>query len=465
MLYQALRAAADAALHWYYADRVVQGRERIPLRGPLLVVSNHPNALVDALVVATAVPQRVLLTAKATLFEHPLLAPLLQAVGVVPLRRMKDELSAAKGARVSAERNTDSFRAVTEALRRGGTVLVFPEGISHDQPALAPLKTGAARMALAARDAGVPGIRVLPIGLIFEHKERPRSRILLRVGQPIELDAWTTRSGTSDAARLTGDLELALRQVTLNFATELRAERAVGLARILTAIAEAPAPLGRPRSLVTEAQLARRIEIATERLSAAPLAVAQWADAFIGRAEALESQLQSEGIALADVRISPRLHHGARFAVREGALAVLATPIAFVGRLGHWLPLRLARTLAIRPLATDPSRDQPAMRTIVLGLAFVLLWYVLIAFGLAHQWGAVAAVLGVAGLFLAAQIDLSLRERVLRARRRARTYLALRRDPVRRDAILAELQALLADAAALEQALVTTPAADSAAPP
>ena len=91
MLYELLRGTAAIALRWYYADIAVQGRERVPRDGPLLVLANHPNALIDPLLVGTTVPRRVLLTAKATLFEHPALAALFRTVGVVPLRRAKDE--------------------------------------------------------------------------------------------------------------------------------------------------------------------------------------------------------------------------------------------------------------------------------------------------------------------------------------------------------------------------------------
>ena len=191
MLYRILRAAARVALRWYYGDIIVQGGERIPPRGPLVIASNHPNALVDALLVSTTLRRPVRLTAKATLFEHPLLAPVLRAVGVVPLRRAKDELAARRSGAVSGApsigRNAESFQQVTAALVQGGAVLVFPEGISHDEPALAPLKTGAARMALAASEAGADGLRLLPLGLIFERKEAPRSRVLVRVGEPIDV--------------------------------------------------------------------------------------------------------------------------------------------------------------------------------------------------------------------------------------------------------------------------------------
>ncbi|HET9012646.1 MAG TPA: 1-acyl-sn-glycerol-3-phosphate acyltransferase, partial [Gemmatimonadaceae bacterium] len=351
MLYRALRGAADIALHWYYADVVVQGAERIPADGPLVIVSNHPNALVDALLVGTTLRRRVLITAKATLFEHPLLAPVLRGVGVVPLRRAKDARAAASRGSATAARNTESFRQVTDALVRGGAVLVFPEGISHDQPALAPLKTGAARMALAAADAGARGIRVLPLGLIFERKEQPRSRVLVRAGDPIDVDAWRARTGSADAARLTAEIDAALRHVTLNFASESRANRAVALAGALAAIIEPPPTLDRPRPLATEAELARRIEVATDALESAPPAAAAQADAFIARVEALEARLRVRGAALDEVRISARLRHGARFVLREGLIAIVALPLALLGRLVHWLPLRLARVLAMRPFA------------------------------------------------------------------------------------------------------------------
>src|SRR6478609_9591981 len=127
MLYRLLRVIAAIALRWYYAEIVVQGAERAPRTGPLLIVANHPNALIDPLLVGTTLSRHVLLTAKATLFENPALSLLLHAVGVVPLRRARDEDGGAQG-EAGANRNAAAFRAVTEALRRDGVVLIFPEG-------------------------------------------------------------------------------------------------------------------------------------------------------------------------------------------------------------------------------------------------------------------------------------------------------------------------------------------------
>ena len=59
-------------------------------------------------------------------------------------------------------------------------MLIFPEGISHHEPQLAPIKTGAARIALSARDErGIHDLRIVPVGLNFEDKASPRTRVLV----------------------------------------------------------------------------------------------------------------------------------------------------------------------------------------------------------------------------------------------------------------------------------------------
>jgi cbb3-type cytochrome oxidase subunit 3 len=94
------------------------------------------------------------------------------------------------------------------------------------------------------------------------------------------------------------------------------------------------------------------------------------------------------------------------------------------------------------------------MRTIVFGVALVPVWYLALGILVAHRLGATAALLWLAAIFLAAGTDFVLRDRMRRARQRARTYLALRADPTLRLEALDEIRALLADALALERALV-----------
>ena len=239
MLYEALKPIVGVALHWYYRSLSTANLDRIPREGPVFLAANHPNSLTDAMVVGWTSPRRVRYTAKATLFGNPLAARFLRAVGVIPLRRAADEQRTravdggelANGDQVAptaplpdASRNAASFSAVADALEDSACIVVFPEGKTHDEPYMAPIKTGLARMALMARDErGVRGIRIVPVGLLFERKEEPRSRILVQVGEPIDLDR--VGSGAATVATLTELIEQRLRAVTLNFENQADAER------------------------------------------------------------------------------------------------------------------------------------------------------------------------------------------------------------------------------------------------
>ena len=454
MLYQLLRGTAAIALRWYYADVTVQGAERVPREGPLLILANHPNALIDPLLVGTAVPRRVLLTAKATLFEHPVLAMLLEAVGVVPLRRAKDECRTGVPITPTPERNAIAFQRVTAALRARKVVLIFPEGISHDDSTLAPLKSGAARMALQAQSESVVGIRLVPMGLVFEAKELPDSRVLVRVGEALDLDAWLAEHANDDAHALTEELTARLRAVTLNFASAERAARAVRLARVLSALAGSPAPVDEPHSLESEAELALRIDAATAALVDAPPYVIEAADALVAKLDTVEHELRQRGIALTDVRVSTRVPDAVTFVATEGPLALLAGLTLVLGWATHWIPLRSARVLALRSLRRGASRDQPAMRTILFGLSAIVLWYVMQVVVIARIAGVPIALFWLAVIFAAAHARRLWGGRLTRALQRARSFLAFRSDLTLQPRLVAVVDALLVDALALEQALV-----------
>lgn len=186
MIYRLLRWFTGIALHWFYSNIEVSGRERIPTSGPLLIAASHHNALVDALIAGWIVPRRLTLTAKATLMDNAFLAWLCSAVGVVPLRRASDELARNPGTQVNATRNAASFKSILDVLEKDGAVLIFPEGISHSAPVLAPLKTGVSRIALTAvRDRALENLRIVPLGLSFEDKGTPGTSVLAEAGEPV----------------------------------------------------------------------------------------------------------------------------------------------------------------------------------------------------------------------------------------------------------------------------------------
>jgi 1-acyl-sn-glycerol-3-phosphate acyltransferase len=188
MIYRLLRWFTGIALHWFYSSIQVIGRERIPSHGPVILAASHHNALVDALIAGWIAPRRLTLTAKATLMDNAFLAWLFPLVGVVPLRRASDEAKKT-GQAPDVARNVSAFVHILDVLEKDGMILIFPEGISHSKPELAPLKTGASRLALEARDRrGISSLQVVPLGLSFEDKGNPGTAVLAEVGRSIDMD-------------------------------------------------------------------------------------------------------------------------------------------------------------------------------------------------------------------------------------------------------------------------------------
>jgi 1-acyl-sn-glycerol-3-phosphate acyltransferase len=211
MIYSVLRWIAGIALHWFYRDIRITRADRIPRNGPLLIAVNHQNALVDSLIVGWLMPQRITMTAKATLADNPFISLFFRIMHVVPLRRMSDEPRSSGELPFDRSRNMGAFREILRVLQQNGTVLIFPEGKSHNETRLEPLKTGLARLAFQARDeTALSGLRILPVGLIFEDKGVPGTVVGACVAEAIDLDLWPD----SDRANLTAEIASRLRGVS-----------------------------------------------------------------------------------------------------------------------------------------------------------------------------------------------------------------------------------------------------------
>ena len=179
-LYWFMRRVIGLALGFYFRRIERFHAERVPLKGPVLFTCNHPNSLTDSFVVGAAVPRKVNFVATVQLFRFAPLKWLLSSCGVIPINRLKDDPKAMRSV-------ADTFEACYRVLERGEAIGIFPEGITHDDPQLKTVKTGAARMALELehRHAGKLGLQIVPVGLNLSAKERYRGDVLVNFGEPI----------------------------------------------------------------------------------------------------------------------------------------------------------------------------------------------------------------------------------------------------------------------------------------
>ncbi|HEX6883052.1 MAG TPA: lysophospholipid acyltransferase family protein [Planctomycetota bacterium] len=368
-----LLALARRAVRLYYRVETLGGA--VPERGPVLLVGNHPNGLVDPVLVAGTTRRTVRFLGKAPLFEMPILGSVMRGLEALPVYRPQD------GA--DTQENARTFEAVHAALARGELVCLFPEGKSHDEPALAELKTGAARMALGAeaRAGFALGVQIVPVGLVYRAKPSFRSRVAVWTGAPVaiaDLRERFARDEREAVRTLTERIAASLRAVTLELerwedlpllelAERILFDEREGRLARLQAFARALREL-RARDPGRVDDLAQRIAAFRERLKRLGL------DAHDLRKK-LEEPYRPAAVA--------------RYVARSLLVLAVGLPLALLGTLLWLVPHRLAGALPKR-FATP---DTLATQRILAAFLFFPLWLALVVAVVGWRCGALPAVL------------------------------------------------------------------------
>jgi 1-acyl-sn-glycerol-3-phosphate acyltransferase len=370
MIRRIIRGILRLALRVYFRRIEVTGLEHVPPDSPVIFVLNHPNALVDPAFLLCLAPRRVAFLAKAPLFHMPVIGYLVRALDSLPAYRRQDE-----GQDVS--RNVETFVAARKLLARGVTIGICPEGVSHDEPRLKPLKTGAARIALAAASSGEAlNLQIIPVGLYYTEKTTFRSSALLYFAEgipvaPVQLEPDGTPPRTA-VRELSDQIEKAMREVMLHAEQEEALSLIVRAEGIFSA-----AEVGEAEQ---EQGLARSLELRQRFLAGyafyrghAPKQL----DALEARIARFEYELAQAGIDPSDLSLPPTAAHTIFSLLAQITTCVLLSPFALFGTLVHYPAYRFAGFLS-RRLA---RRDQDVLSTfkIVSAMLFFPLTWVVVA--------------------------------------------------------------------------------------
>ncbi|MCA1630090.1 MAG: lysophospholipid acyltransferase family protein [Acidobacteria bacterium] len=374
-----VRLIISLALRLFFRRIETSGAEQVPRDEPLIFVLNHPNGLIDPALVFCAMPRRISFLAKSTLFEMPIISGLLRLVEALPLYRRADAPS-------DVSLNLSTFARARELLRRNRCIAIFPEGRSHDSTTLLPIKTGAARIALGAlsrRDdsddrLNLPSLKIVPAGLYYTSKTSFRSEALIRFGAPFGVEAVESDEDGEpprDAVvELSGRIESALRDVTINVANDTEMETVARAEELFSSIYET---LHLRLSLTSEFDLRRRF---AETIARGDGPQPPRVERLRARLREFEDDLGGFGIAPENLSVHAhsRWFVARSFLLRWLAVALLS-PLAVAGALLH-LPAYLVSTYASRRFRRHGVDEiAPTVKILSAIVLMPLTWIVLAA--------------------------------------------------------------------------------------
>jgi 1-acyl-sn-glycerol-3-phosphate acyltransferase len=387
-LYGVVRRVLGVALGFYFRRIERFHAERVPVSGPVLFASNHPNSLADSFVIGSCVARKINFVATVQLFQFAPLKWLLRRCGVIPINRAKDDPRAMRT--VAA-----TFEACFGVLEAGEAVAIFPEGITYDDAQLKEVKSGAARMALELEDrhAGKLGLLLVPVGLTYSAKELYRSDVLANFGEPIrvaEFLAGYAERRKECITRLTGEIEARLRTLIVN-TPDLERARVVGgvkrlyLDRLSIGGHSHPAPS-------PEARHGGAAELVlTQRIAAAVDAVFQFeperAQAFSARLAWYEGWLRRLRLADEELAIFPDKQRVLGHSLLWAAVAILGAPLALYGWVHRLLPSLVVKWSVHRFAQPGKRKAQTATASIVSGAVAFGVFYAACVFVVHRLFG------------------------------------------------------------------------------
>ncbi len=186
LIYAWLRLTSWVGISIFYRRRLVLGREHLRFDGPAIVVSNHPNTLMDPLNAGINIRQEMFFLANYGLFKNPVSAWILTRLFCIPVKRKED---VAEG---EVRDNDAAFEASFQHLEKNGVLFIAAEGVSWMNRYVRPFKTGTARIAFGAerRNNWQLGIKIIPVGISYDAPNLFRSRTTVEYGAPIDPRSW-----------------------------------------------------------------------------------------------------------------------------------------------------------------------------------------------------------------------------------------------------------------------------------
>lgn len=378
MIYNTLKPLVKLSIQGFFRDIHFIGKENLELEGAILV-SNHPSALMDPIVIAAFSKKRLSFIAGAEWFGSGIKDWLFKKhFNMIPVQRpwlLKN------GEKVS---NKDMFEACYTGLDESKRIIIYPEASSLTVPWIRELKSGAARIKIGADNhmKGDKVTKVVPIGMNYTNAHRFHSDLLVNVGEPIDFGDILTDQSIDDKERSDRMTEVIRQEMKARVLHVEDQEDLLVIKNVLKLLSD----ILMKDLNISEGDIEGAFRVKKDIISSVEYFKAQKSDAMSKLEARLNNYIkdfEGEGFR----RFNP-FEKSSSFVIRTSLLLVFGFPIFFVGIVMNIIPFAIAKWGFVKYLLIKVSGEtkqgavHPAFAgSLAYALAFAvfLIWYILIS--------------------------------------------------------------------------------------
>jgi 1-acyl-sn-glycerol-3-phosphate acyltransferase len=177
--YQLFKIYIQTGLFFYTKKISIVGKENIPKKGAILFAVNHPNGLLDPLLVTTNTPRITHYLVRAAIFKKPIVKKFLATLNLMPIYRIRDGVK-------ELSKNTEIFNNCYDILNKQSALMIFPEGSHNRKRTVRVLSKGFTRILFGAIDK-YPNlqINIIPVGVTYQNASQHPCKVAIHYGKPI----------------------------------------------------------------------------------------------------------------------------------------------------------------------------------------------------------------------------------------------------------------------------------------
>lgn len=199
LFYYFVKIYIKTGLFFYSKKITVNGLENIPKKGAVLFAANHPNGLIDPLLIATSIQRKVHFLVRAAVFKKPLIAKIFDWIGMMPVYRIRDGFN-------QLNKNKAIFSACENLLKNKKCLLIFPEGSHLEKRTIRPLSKGFTRIVFGALEQHpTTEISIIPVGITYQKSSFYPSEVTLNFGKAILANSFYNKDEPHNSTNLLKD--------------------------------------------------------------------------------------------------------------------------------------------------------------------------------------------------------------------------------------------------------------------